>query len=543
MQYILAYVVLVSTLLILSPGIAWGHGTDIDSSRVVEIGDKKIYVSTEITNVAGEEKIIIMVSERNSDKMIGDITLFVELYYDGNSLLHERFHAPEGVLRFVMETGEEPIKINGVLDEFSDVWSYGNDDEIILKGKGLGLKGLYTFEIAIEKVLWTDESLDDVEIFRTDVSVVEDITHVQHDSNGSSVKFETRSYFDIVTDFEYDYNEKRVYFQIPFDWDDKAISHIPVVHIEVRFPNNFTEFYSVGYTGTANGIDLFRSSVTIDDYTKEDYRIIHFVLLGDHLQYIKNIMEATDKVSDGIVFTLDLSDKIEFPLSATTRDEQFQIDLSWTPLEISQEEKTTFIFTIRDGATGEPLRHSSYDFIIIQSGQKTIGKDGTVWVAEHGEGGGIAAYNHVLGTLKRIPSPSYSALANSAVFDKYGNVWFAQHTIDNLAVYDPQSKATLTVPIPTNQSWVQFLASGSDDNIWFVEQKTNKLGKVTVSEGAPSGSAPQRQSQENTISLATVAGPLMAAGVIVASLFFVNAVHNKRESDLFYSKTDHSKST
>ena len=370
MQYILAYVVLVSTLLILSPGIAWGHGTDIDSSRVVEIGDKKIYVSTEITNVAGEEKIIIMVSERNSDKMIGDITLFVELYYDGNSLLHERFHAPEGVLRFVMETGEEPIKINGVLDEFSDVWSYGNDDEIILKGKGLGLKGLYTFEIAIEKVLWTDESLDDVEIFRTDVSVVEDITHVQHDSNGSSVKFETRSYFDIVTDFEYDYNEKRVYFQIPFDWDDKAISHIPVVHIEVRFPNNFTEFYSVGYTGTANGIDLFRSSVTIDDYTKEDYRIIHFVLLGDHLQYIKNIMEATDKVSDGIVFTLDLSDKIEFPLSATTRDEQFQIDLSWTPLEISQEEKTTFIFTIRDGATGEPLRHSSYDFIIIQSGQK-----------------------------------------------------------------------------------------------------------------------------------------------------------------------------
>ena len=45
MQYILAYVVLVSTLLILSPGIAWGHGTDIDSSRVVEIGDKKRYPS------------------------------------------------------------------------------------------------------------------------------------------------------------------------------------------------------------------------------------------------------------------------------------------------------------------------------------------------------------------------------------------------------------------------------------------------------------------------------------------------------------------
>ena len=368
MQYILVCATLVSTLLFLLPGIAWGHGTDIDSSRAVEIGDKRIYVSTEITNVAEERKIIIMVSERNSDKTVGDVILSMELYR--NSLLHERFYAPEGILRFVVEAGEEPVKINGFLDEIFGVWSYGDEDEIVLKGAELDSKGLYTFKIGIEQVLWTDESSDDVGIFRTDVSVIEDITHVVSDSNGSFVKFETRSYFDTVTDFEYDYNEKRVYFQIPFDWDDKTISHIPVVHIEVRFPNNFTEFYSIGYTGTANGIDLFRSSVTIDDYTKEDYRIIHFVLLGDHLQYIKNIMEETDKVSDGIAFTLDLSDKIEFPLSATTRDEQFQIDLSWTPLEISQEEKTTFIFTIRDGATGEPLRHSSYDFIIIQSGQK-----------------------------------------------------------------------------------------------------------------------------------------------------------------------------
>ena len=268
----------------------------------------------------------------------------------------------------------------GALDEFSGVWSYGDKDEIVLKGAELDSKGLHTFKIGIEKVLWTDESLDNVGIFRTDVSVIEDITHVVSDSNGSFVKFETRSYFDTVTDFEYDNNEKRVYFQIPFDWDDEIISHIPVVHIEVRFPDNFTEFYSPGYTGDANGIDLFKSSVTIDDYTKEDYRIVHFVLLGDHLQYIKNIIEETDEISDDITFTLDLNDMIEFPFIATTHDEQFQIDLSWTPLEISQEEKTRFIFTIRDGSTGEPLRHSSYNFIIIQSGQKIYETSGTAVV-------------------------------------------------------------------------------------------------------------------------------------------------------------------
>ncbi len=369
-----------TTLLILSPGIAWGHGIDIDTARIVEIGDKKIQISTEITNVAGEEKVIIMVLERNSEKTVGDVTLLVELQRDGKSLLHERFLAPEGVLRFVMEPGKESVKIDGVFDEFTGVWSSKDNDEIILKGEGLGLKGLYTFKIGVENALWINGSLDGDKIFRTDVSVAEDATHMVHDSNGDVVKFETHSYFDIVTDFEYDDKEKRVYLQIPFDWNDGTISHIPVVHIEVRFPKNFTEFYSPGYTGTANGIDLFKSSIIIDDYTKEDYRIIHFVLLGDHLQYIKNIMEKTDKISDEIAFTLDISDKIKFPFIATTRDEQFQIDLSWVPLEISQEEKTKFIFTIRDGSTGEPLRHSSYDFIIIQSGNEIYKTSGTAIV-------------------------------------------------------------------------------------------------------------------------------------------------------------------
>ncbi|MDI1494893.1 MAG: Copper resistance D domain-containing protein [Cenarchaeum symbiont of Oopsacas minuta] len=172
----------------------------------------------------------------------------------------------------------------------------------------------------------------------------------------------------------------------------------------------------------------------------------------------------------------------------------------------------------------------------------TIGDDDTIWVAEHGESGGIAAYNHILGTLKQIPSPSSLALANSAVFDKYGNVWFAQHTVDSLAVYDPQSGAILTVPIPTNESWVQFAAAGIDGDIWFAEQKANKLGRVTISEGISSGPILQRQSEDNTIGLAIVAGPLMASGIVATSLFFVKAVREKRDADILLSKANYFKS-
>ena len=37
----------------------------------------------------------------------------------------------------MVEAGEEPVKIDGALDEFSGVWSYGDKDEIVLKGAEL----------------------------------------------------------------------------------------------------------------------------------------------------------------------------------------------------------------------------------------------------------------------------------------------------------------------------------------------------------------------------------------------------------------------
>ncbi len=47
------------------------------------------------------------------------------------------------------------------------------------------------------------------------------------------------------------------------------------------------------------------------------------------------------------------------------------------PIEIEPEKNTKFIFTVRDASTGNPLRQSTYDFIILQNNveiYKTSGK-------------------------------------------------------------------------------------------------------------------------------------------------------------------------
>ncbi|MDX1533929.1 MAG: PEFG-CTERM sorting domain-containing protein, partial [Nitrosopumilaceae archaeon] len=206
---------------------------------------------------------------------------------------------------------------------------------------------------------------------RADLSVVETTEFMQNDAQGNEVKFRMKSYFDKVSNFVYDPDAKTVSFEMAFDWSEKTISHIPVVHEEVHFPKDFAEFLSPSYIGTVNGIELFKSSVTIDDYTEEDERIVHFVLLTDHLRFLKNqLKESGQEIPDSMYFTLTMSDKNQFPLTAYTANEDYYVDLSWEPPEIAPGESINFIFTIRDGTTGEPLRQSTYDFVIIQSGQE-----------------------------------------------------------------------------------------------------------------------------------------------------------------------------
>ena len=154
------------------------------------------------------------------------------------------------------------------------------------------------------------------------------------------------------------------------------------------FQKIFEEFLSPSYTGKVNGIELFKSSVTIDDYTEEEERIVHFVLLQDHLRFLKSQMTKSGyELPDNIVFTLEKSVDFEFPISAMTRSEEFAVDLSWDPINIEPKVPTKFIFTIRDGVTGSTATQSSYDFIILQNGQEIHRKSGIAVV-----GGGFEDY-------------------------------------------------------------------------------------------------------------------------------------------------------
>jgi copper transport protein len=112
-------------------------------------------------------------------------------------------------------------------------------------------------------------------------------------------------------------------------------------------------------------------------------------------------------------------------------------------------------------------------------------------------------------------------------FDKYGNIWFAQHTIDNIGVYDPDNNNLIEILVPTETSFIQFMTSDGNDNVWFVEQQANKIGTIKITE-IPVIASQIQSSNNYKIKYTELASPLIALGIIATSLFYVKSIQDKR---------------
>ena len=350
---------------------SYGHGWGIDTT-LIDIDGRKISVSVELplyTNESNDNVITITAIDKETKENVKNVTFLIGLFHENQMIFRNYFFTPDGnLLIHVIPTEQGETKIIAEKDSLLGAWYATDSKPIQLEGNIFESGGLFNFEIEIRSIDEPTNIVEDLEVYSVDVSMVETTDYEKQSANGDMINFRTKSYFDKLSHFNYDSKNNLVTFEMPFNWNEKIISHIPVVHEEVHFSKNFSNFLAPSYTGKINGIDLFKSNVIIDDYTEEGERIIHFVLLQDHLQYLKQEQKKiSDDLPNYMLFTLEASDKVEFPISAMTRDERFQVDLSWVPIAIEPNINTKFVFTIRDGNTGEPLRQSTYDFIILQN--------------------------------------------------------------------------------------------------------------------------------------------------------------------------------
>ena len=382
---------LVFALCLFLPGDVYGHGLGIDTISSVDVQGKKLSISVEMPLAFenDQEQITITATEDATKENAANVTFLIGLFHDNEMIFRNYFFAEDGVLALTITPtqgngdggGNDEITIHGIQDSLLGAWHRTPTEPVEITGPVFTSGGMYNFEIEIRTIDEPTNIIEDSGVYNADLSVIETVSFIQQDSQSNDVQFRFKSYFDSISNFQYDPDTQQVTFEMPFDWSESRISHVPVVHLETHFPKDFVEFLSPSYTGTANGISLFRSSVSVDDYTEDDERIVHFVLLQDHLKFLKNEMKKSNTpLPDSIAFTLSTSPDVVFPLEAYTRSEDFKVNLSWDPIDVEPEVPTNFIFTIRDGRTNEPLRNSDYTFVIIQNNEEIHRASGTAQI-------------------------------------------------------------------------------------------------------------------------------------------------------------------
>ncbi len=159
----------------------------------------------------------------------------------------------------------------------------------------------------------------------------------------------------------------------------------------------------------------------------------------------------------------------------------------------------------------------------------------TLFISEH-SGHTVTAFDPLFETFHEYPVINDAALAFGIAKDNFGNLWYAAHEIDRVIVLDPRTGQGTEVKIPTAGSFVQYILSDDDGNIWIAEQRGAKLGKITVTAGPPvqtpddGAEEEPEQEAEMDLSLADAAGPGIAAGIILAGIFYAMSATDLRRN-------------
>ena len=379
MKYVVGF--LLVFFITFSVGTAFGHGAGIEASPLIFTNDREIKVTVELLPsdfYKSDQKMIkIDAYDHTNRETITSASFKVEIFNDEKVLLDEWFYAEDGVLILkvdpdVIVTDRNSIEISGEKNNFG-LWEKTDESPLIITGPIFDDGGIFTFKITLDA---QDEigNISDVE-FEVQVSVT-NVSYFQEDVGSKETEFRVKSYYDKISNFEYDSKENIAKVSIPFDFSESNISHTNVIHTEIMFSKNTLEFLSPNYFGTGNGIELFKSSIFIDDYSEEENRIVHFVLLPDHLRHIKNQLKKTvDELPNSIDLVLTKGKEIQFPLRTLTLSEEYQVDLSWDPKVIIPGEKVKFIYTFRDTTDLGPIRDSDYTITILQNGQTIFSED------------------------------------------------------------------------------------------------------------------------------------------------------------------------
>jgi len=326
----------------------YGHGVGSEIFPPVELNGKQVALevssSTNDPTTNDDQQISISLIDFDSKITLRDVTFLIKSERGEQFLFEQEFKADNGFLVFNFISKDiDSITIEEKNDSNLFGSLLGLDSRLVnVSGPKLSEGGLYKFDISIITADGYSKKLDEPLTFNAGISIAQTTRHNIDDPNFGEQYIDVVTFYDEISNFQYDYFNKKISFFMPFEWTQSNIDQTSVVHEELIIPQSFGDMLVSGLTISINDVTLSEDVVTIDDFFS-DQRAVHFIIYQKELQKIFD----TDPSQNGMNFVIK-PDRDYAHLSSVTENGQFRILVSWEPENLKSNGKAKVIFDVTD---------------------------------------------------------------------------------------------------------------------------------------------------------------------------------------------------
>ncbi|MGQ0606368.1 MAG: hypothetical protein ACT4OD_05395 [Candidatus Nitrosotenuis sp.] len=365
------YLVLVLIVILGScamPKQSYGHGSGYETLPSKMLGDKKVTmeITSSVDNATKHKFLTFSMFETDTGITVSDVTYSIKTIKGDRVLFDMDFHTDDGYLRFeLVPSDTDQIKIEEKQKgSFFEILLGSSKKYFEFQGNIFGFDGLYKFEINVKSV--KGSSNQNPIQYEAGISFPH-TSDIVADGNYGAGQIKIISYYDAIQQASFDKITSAIEFSMPFEWSDSNINQTSTVHEEILIPKSFGEFFATKYNAYLNGIQVYEKTITIDDYSYENYRVLHIILLGPMLEKIKQENQNHNQMT----FMVQPNKNQAFPVTLYTTNTQYKVNLSWNLPQIVSGSTIQFSFDIQEGyVISNKTISTDYEFSIMQQNKE-----------------------------------------------------------------------------------------------------------------------------------------------------------------------------
>ena len=362
-----------------------GHGLGGDVAPPLDLGGRDVTVSTQLTpsdlsaDDVTEAAMAVRFYDVETNEDFERVTYRIEIWRGEDLIARNLFFDEDGRLDVTLRPKPGCAE--------ADLWKctryYGSEhalapgalyaqgqDNVVIHGPIFDQGGLYNVKVGITAATSARTILHDPLSYDTFVSVADVIPFTIRAAE-AEVPAAIKTYYDEVSNIEYDEARESLSFEMPFDWSPEYVELVQIVHEEVQVPKSFATYSSErSYAGYVDGVRLDKRVLIVDPYTYDDLNVIHFLVTTAELQRI-NAELGPEHEKSGIM-------RFELVPEENVQDNEFEFDLvnpsdtdeltggrvhvSWAYGAVPGSVPVEIAFF---GGSGELLRDARYGYVLV----------------------------------------------------------------------------------------------------------------------------------------------------------------------------------